>query len=66
MVVATDADVIMMYMYYVTHLEGLEEIWVKKDSYLPAHAISEALAAKYSVNAADLTYILLITYILTG
>ena len=34
--------------------------------YLPAHAITEALAVKYDVEAAVLTSILLSTYILTG
>ena len=36
------------------------------DIYLPAHAIAEALAVKHAVEAADLTSILLSTYILTG
>ena len=66
-VVATDTDVIMMCMYYVTHLDGLQELWVnKRDIYLPIHAIAEALAVKYGVEAADLTSTLLSTYILTG
>ena len=34
--------------------------------YLPAHAIAEALARKYDVEAADLTSMLLSTYILSG
>ena len=54
-------------MYYVTHLDGLQELWVNKmDIYLPIHAIAEALAVKYGVEAADLTSTLLSTYILTG
>jgi len=37
-VMAIDTDVIMMCIYYITHLDGLQELWVKKmDSYLPAH-----------------------------
>jgi len=27
-VVATNTDVIMMCIYYITHLDGLEELWV--------------------------------------
>ncbi|KAJ8379200.1 hypothetical protein AAFF_G00223120 [Aldrovandia affinis] len=47
-VVATDTDVIMMCIYYIAHMDGLEELWVKKmDIYLPAHAITDALAVKY-------------------
>jgi len=66
-VVATDTDVILMCMYYITHLDGLQELWVKKmDIYLPAHAIAEALAVKYDTEAANLTSMLLSTYILTG
>ena len=66
-VVATDTDVIMMCIYYITHLDGLDELWVKNmDIYLPAHAIAEALAVKYAVEAANLTSMLLSTYILTG
>jgi hypothetical protein len=66
-VVATDTDVIMMCIYYITHLDGLVELWAKKmDIYLPAHAIAEALAVKYAVEAANLTSMLLSTYILTG
>ena len=48
-------------------LPGLQELWVKKmDIYLPTHAIAEALTVKYDVEAADLTSMLLCTYILTG
>ena len=66
-VVATDTDVIMMCIYYITHLDGLQELWVKKMNIsLPAHAIAEALARKYDVEAADLTSMLLSTYILSG
>jgi len=36
------------------------------DIFLPAHAIMEALARKYDIAAADLTSLLLSTYILTG
>ena len=65
--VATDTDVIMMCMYYITHLDGLHEAWVKKmDIYVPAHVIAEALAVKHAVEAADLTSMLLSIYILTG
>ncbi|CAL8247392.1 unnamed protein product [Merluccius merluccius] len=43
-VVATDTDVIMMCMYYITHMDGLQELWVKTmDIILPVHAITEAL-----------------------
>jgi len=67
LVVATDTDVIMMCMYYITHMDGLQELWVKTmDIYLPVHAITEALAGKYDVAASDLTSLLLSTYILTG
>lgn len=63
-VVATDTDVIMMCMYYITHMDGLQELWVKKmDIFLPIHAITEALAAKYDVAASYLTSLLLRTYI---
>ena len=49
-VVATDTDVIMMCIYYITHMDGLQELWVKKmDIYLPAHAVVDALATKYDV-----------------
>ncbi|KAJ8403227.1 hypothetical protein AAFF_G00354440 [Aldrovandia affinis] len=66
-VVATDTDVTMMCIYYITHMDGLQELWVKKmDIYLPAHAIADALAVKYDVEAADLSSMLLSTYILTG
>ncbi|KAJ8399123.1 hypothetical protein AAFF_G00415020 [Aldrovandia affinis] len=66
-VVATDTDVIMMCIYYITHMDGLQEQWVKKmDIYLPAHAIADALAVKHDVEAADLSSMLLSTYILTG
>ncbi len=66
-VVATDTDVILMCTYYITHLDGLQELWVKKmDIYIPAHAIVEALAVKYDVEAADLESMLLSTSILTG
>ncbi|KAJ8367324.1 hypothetical protein AAFF_G00320880 [Aldrovandia affinis] len=66
-VVATDTDVIMMCIYYITHMDGLQELWVKKmDIYLPAHAIVDSLAVKYDVEAADLSSMLLSTYILTG
>ncbi|KAJ8397984.1 hypothetical protein AAFF_G00433310 [Aldrovandia affinis] len=62
-----DQDVIMMCIYYITHMDGLQELWVKKmDIYLPAHAIVDALAVKYDVEAADLSFMLLSTYILTG
>lgn len=65
-VVATDTDVIMMCIYYIPHMDGLQELWVKKmDIYLPTHEIAEALAVKYDVGAADITSILLGTYILT-
>ncbi|CAL8378921.1 unnamed protein product [Arctogadus glacialis] len=66
-VVATDTDVIMMCMYYITHMDGLQEMWVKTmDIFLPVHAITEALVGKYDVAASDLTSLLLSTYILTG
>lgn len=53
--VATDTDVVMMCLYYITHLDGLQELWVEKmDIYLPALAVAEALAVKYDVEAADL------------
>ena len=66
-VVATDTDVIMMCMYYITHMDGLQEMWVKTmDVFLPVHAITEALVGKYDVLASDLTSLLLSTYILTG
>lgn len=66
-VVATDTDVIMMCIYYITHLDGLQELWVRKmNLYLPVHAIAEALAVKYHVEAPDLTAMLLSIYILTG
>ncbi len=66
-VVATDTDVIMMCMYYITHMDGLQELWVKTmDIFLPVHAITEVLAGKYDVAASDLTSLLLSTYILTG
>ncbi|KAJ8378401.1 hypothetical protein AAFF_G00242890 [Aldrovandia affinis] len=66
-VVATDTDVIMMCIYYITHTDGLQELWVKKmDIYLPAHEIADALAVKYDVEAADLSSMLLSTYMLTG
>ena len=62
---ATITDVIMA--YYITHLDGLQELWVKKmDNFLPANADAEALTVKYDVEAADLTSMLLCTYILTG
>ena len=65
-VVATDTDVIMMCMYYITHMDGLQEMWVKTlDIFLPVHAITEALAGKYDVAASDLTSFLLSTYIPT-
>ena len=65
-VVATDTDVIMMCMYCITHMDGLQELWVKTmDISLPVHAITEALAGKYDVAASDLTSLLLSTYILT-
>ena len=48
-------------------MDGLHELWVKKmDIYLPAHAIAQALAVNYCVDAANLTAMLLSTYILTG
>ncbi|KAJ8385348.1 hypothetical protein AAFF_G00189690 [Aldrovandia affinis] len=66
-VVATDTDMIMMCIYYITHMDGLQELWVKKMYiYLPAHAITDALAVKYDVESADLSSMLLSTYILTG
>ena len=56
-----------MYLYYIAHLDGLQELWMKKiDINLPAHGIAKALAVKYDVDAADLTSILLNTYMLTG
>jgi len=64
---ATDTDVILMCIYYVTRLDGLHELWVKKmDICLPAHAIAEALAVKYHAEVADVTSVLLATYTLTG
>jgi len=40
------------------------QLWVKNmDSYLSVHAITKALAVKYDVEAADLTSMLLSTYI---
>ena len=66
-VMATDTDVIMICIYYITQMEGLQELWVNKmDIYLPAHAIVDALAVKYDVEASDHSCILLSTYILTG
>ena len=63
----TDTDMTMMYLYYIAHLDGLQELWMKKiDINLPAHGIAKALAVKYDVDAADLTSILLNTYMLTG
>lgn len=59
--VATDTDVIMICICYSTHLDG-----PKMDIYLPVHAVTEALAVKYDVEAADLTSMLLSTYILTA
>ena len=38
----------------------------KMDIYPPAHVITEALTVKYDGEAADLTSMLLCTYILTG
>lgn len=50
LVVATDTDVIMICMYYITHMDGLQELWMKSmDIFLPVHAITEALARKYDV-----------------
>ncbi|XP_073712815.1 uncharacterized protein [Misgurnus anguillicaudatus] len=64
-VVATDTDVIMMCMYYITHMDGLQELWVKTmDIFLPFHAITEALTGNYNGAASDLTS--LSTNILTG
>ena len=41
-------------------MDGLQELWVKKmDIYLPTHEISEALAVKYDVGAANIPSILL-------
>ena len=43
--VAIDTDGIMMCMYYITHMDGLQELWVKTmDIFLPVHAITETLA----------------------
>lgn len=65
-VVATDTDVIMM-CNTTSHTVGLQEQWVKKlDIYLPAHEIAEALIVKYDVEAADISSMLLSTYVLTG
>jgi len=64
---ATDTDVILLCLFYIKYLYGLQELWVKKmDIYLPAHTISEALAVKYDVCAEDITSILIGSYILTG
>ncbi|XP_060776579.1 uncharacterized protein LOC132886053 [Neoarius graeffei] len=66
-VVATDTDVIMMCIYYIRHMIGLQELWVKmNDNFLPVHAMTEALAGKYDTAPAEFTSILLSTYILTG
>ena len=47
--VATDKDVIMMSIYYITHMDGLQELWVKKmDIYLPARAIVDVVACLQS------------------
>lgn len=48
-------------------MDCLQELWVKKmDIYLPVHAVAEVLAVNYDVEAADLTSMLLGTYILSG
>ena len=69
---ATDTDVIMMCIYYITHMVGLHELCVTKmdiyiyNIYLPAHAIAQARAVNYAVDAVNLTAMLLSAYILTG
>ena len=48
-VVAIDTDVIMMCINYITHMDGLQELWVKKmDIYLPARAIVDVVACLQS------------------
>lgn len=65
--VATDTDVIMMCMYYITQIYGLQKQWVKSmNIFQPDYVIREALAGKYDVAASELTTLILSTYILTG
>ena len=66
LIVANDTDIFMMSVYFITQLDDLHELWVKKmNNYSPVHAITDDLAVKYAVEPADNTYILLSTYILT-
>ena len=38
----------------------------KMNNYLPVHSITDALAVKYAVKPADIAFILISTYIITG
>ena len=66
LIVTNDTDIFMMSVYFITQLDDLHELWVKQmNNYSPVHAITDDLAVKYAVEPADITYILLSTYILT-
>lgn len=46
-------------MYYITNMDGLQELWVKTmDIFLPVHAITKTVAGKYGVAASYLKSLL--------
>ena len=64
---ANDTDIIMMCLYFITQLHDLRELWAKNmNNYLPVHAITDSLAVKYDIKPADIAFILIRTYLITG
>ena len=64
LIVANDTDITMMSLYFITQLDDLHELWVKKmNNYLPVHANT---AVKYAVEPVYIAPIPLSTCILTG
>ena len=53
-IVANDTDIFMMFVYFITQLDDLHDLRVKKmTNYSPVHAITDDLAVKYAVSTDD-------------
>ena len=47
-IVANDTDIFMMFVYFITQLDDLHELYIKKmTNYSPVYAITDDLAVKY-------------------
>ena len=63
---ASNTDVIMMCLYFITQLHDLHELRAKNmNNYLPVHAITDAMAVKDAAKPANIAFIFISTYIIT-